>query len=63
MYLVPDEERIEKRAGQLAQEFKDLVFPDDYEPGSKRKVVILLALTLDVYGVNRNNHSLSKVLR
>lgn len=36
-FTLPDEERIEKRAGQLAQEFKDLVFPDDYEPGSKRK--------------------------
>lgn len=36
-FTLPDEERIEKRAGQLAHEFKELVFPDDYEPGSKRK--------------------------
>lgn len=40
---MPDEERIEKRAGQLAHEFKELVFPDDYEPGSKRKVGLFLA--------------------
>ena len=35
---VPDEEKIEKRAGKIAQEFKALVFPDGYQPGSKRKV-------------------------
>ena len=36
--LVPDEEKIDKRAGKLAQEFKNLVFPENYIPGSKRKV-------------------------
>jgi len=37
-YTVPDEEKIEKRAGKIAEEFKALVFPDGYQPGSKRKV-------------------------
>lgn len=33
----PDVERIDRRAGKLIQEFKDLVFPDGYVPGAKRR--------------------------
>lgn len=36
--VVPDEERIKKRAGEAINAFKDIVFPTDYTPGSKRKV-------------------------
>ena len=36
---VPDEEKIEKRAGKISKEFSDLVFPEGYQPGAgKRKV-------------------------
>lgn len=38
--LVPDQIKMEKRAGRIIQEFKDLVFPADYVPGAKRKVII-----------------------
>lgn len=41
MFLVPDEERMKKQAGEAISNFKDLVFPADYTPGSKRKVLIL----------------------
>ena len=38
----PDLDRIERRAGNLLNEFKELVFPPDYDPekkpGTKRKV-------------------------
>ena len=37
---VPDDEKMGKRAGKLLEEFKDLVFPADYTPGVKRKVVL-----------------------
>jgi hypothetical protein len=37
---VPDEDKIEKRAGKIAQEFKSLVFPDGYQPGTKRKASV-----------------------
>jgi len=37
-FTLPDEEKIEKRAGKISQEFKDLIFPSDYVPGAKRKV-------------------------
>ncbi|KAI8489564.1 X-ray repair cross-complementing protein 6 [Branchiostoma belcheri] len=33
----PDKERIDRRAGQLVGEFKDMVFPDGYTPGAKPK--------------------------
>ena len=39
---MPDVERIERRAGSLLEQFKQLVYPPDYEPekgGAKRKVV------------------------
>ncbi|XP_052799774.1 X-ray repair cross-complementing protein 5-like [Mya arenaria] len=36
-YTLPDEDRIKKRAGSAITEFKDLVFPADYNPGAKRK--------------------------
>jgi ATP-dependent DNA helicase 2 subunit 1 len=36
-FTLPDEEKIEKRAGKISQEFKALVFPTDYQPGTKRK--------------------------
>jgi len=39
----PDMERIKRRAGNLLDEFKELVFPVDYDPekkpGNKRKVI------------------------
>jgi len=38
---VPDEEKIEKRAGKIAKEFSELVFPDGYQAGgggAKKKV-------------------------
>ncbi|EDO49291.1 predicted protein [Nematostella vectensis] len=38
---VPDVERIDRRAGELLQEFKELVYPENYDPeakaGAKRK--------------------------
>jgi len=37
-YTVPDEDRIDRRAGLIVQEFKSLVFSADYQPGAKRKV-------------------------
>ncbi|ESO97963.1 hypothetical protein LOTGIDRAFT_182021 [Lottia gigantea] len=36
-YTMPNEAGIQKRAGKIMDEFKDLVFPPDYEPGVKRK--------------------------
>ena len=36
--LVPDIDRIDKRAGALMQEFKDLVYPEHYVPGAKKRV-------------------------
>jgi hypothetical protein len=35
----PDEEMIDKRAGRLISEFSEMVFPADYIPGAKRKVL------------------------
>ena len=39
----PDVDRITRRAGTLLDQFKDLVYPPDYDPdkkpGAKRKVV------------------------
>lgn len=43
---MPDDKRIEKRAGEAVQNFKDLVFPDDYNPGAKRKVGFLNIATI-----------------
>jgi len=37
--IVPEEDRIDKRAGIIVQEFKSLMFSADYQPGSKRKVI------------------------
>nr|XP_006811758.1 PREDICTED: X-ray repair cross-complementing protein 6-like [Saccoglossus kowalevskii] len=42
-YTEPDTERIKKRAGKLIGEFKDLVFPDGYDPDAtpaKRKAAV-----------------------
>ena len=37
--IVPDEDRMAKRAGRALGDFKDLVFPEGYVPGAgKRKV-------------------------
>ena len=36
--VVPDNDRIDKRAGALMQEFKDLVYPENYVPGAKKRV-------------------------
>ncbi|KAL4225555.1 X-ray repair cross-complementing protein 6 [Mactra antiquata] len=36
-YTLPDEDRIKKRAGDAIDNFKDLVFPEGYVPGAKRK--------------------------
>ena len=42
----PDMGRISRRAGSLLEEFKDLVYPDGYDPeckpGAKRKVIIVI---------------------
>lgn len=35
---MPDNQRMEKRAGKLMEEFKDLVFPAGYVPGAKKRV-------------------------
>ncbi|KAK2178913.1 hypothetical protein NP493_525g06064 [Ridgeia piscesae] len=42
-YTMPNDEKMQKRAGRLLEEFKDLVFPEGYTPGVKRK-----AETVDV---------------
>ncbi|CAH1785312.1 unnamed protein product [Owenia fusiformis] len=34
---LPDERGITKRAGKIIEEFKELVFPEGYTPGAKRK--------------------------
>lgn len=36
-YTLPDEERMKKRAGDVIKTFKDLVFPEGYTCGVKRK--------------------------
>lgn len=36
-FTLPDEDRIDRRAGLIVQEFKSLVFATDYQPGAKRK--------------------------
>ncbi|XP_067655982.1 X-ray repair cross-complementing protein 6-like [Haliotis asinina] len=36
-YTKPNDEKMRKRAGQTIEDFKDLVFPEDYVPGAKRK--------------------------
>lgn len=37
-YTLPDEDRMEKRAGRAVENFKDLVYPEGYVPGAgKRK--------------------------
>ena len=51
-FSVPNEAMINKRAGRLITEFKELVFPDGYVPGQKRRVgslreeFLLFVLTL-----------------
>ena len=35
---VPNEKRMYKKAGRIIEEFKDLVFPEAYVPGVKRRV-------------------------
>ena len=32
---------IQKKAGKLIDSFKDMVFPDGYVPGTKRRVKLL----------------------
>ena len=32
---LPDTDRIEKRAGDLLNQFKDMMYPSGYEPGAK----------------------------
>ena len=32
---------IQKKAGKLIDSFKDMVFPDGYVPGAKRRVKLL----------------------
>lgn len=44
---VPDEDRIDRRAGLIMQEFKDVVFSADYQPGAKRKVIFSLGHILE----------------
>lgn len=38
-FLVPDDERMLKRAGEAIDNFKDMVFPSGYEPGAKKRVI------------------------
>ena len=44
---LPDEDMISKRAGNLLDQFRDVVFPAGYDPekkgGAKRKVELLTA--------------------
>lgn len=39
LFLVPDDERMLKRAGEAIDNFKDMVFPSGYEPGAKKRVI------------------------
>lgn len=39
LFLVPDDERMLKRAGEAIDNFKDMVFPSGYEPGAKKRVL------------------------
>ena len=43
---MPNDEKMQKRAGKLLEEFKDLVFPEGYTPGVKRKVGLSCLLTI-----------------
>lgn len=36
-FTLPDDERMLKRAGEAIDNFKDMVFPSGYEPGSKKR--------------------------
>ncbi|KAK3104193.1 hypothetical protein FSP39_025165 [Pinctada imbricata] len=36
-FTMPNDEKMLKRAGKVIEEFKDLVFPAGYEPGSKKR--------------------------
>ena len=38
LYLEPNEGQIDKKAGKLISSFKDIVFPEDYVPGAKKRV-------------------------
>lgn len=38
-FLVPDDERMLKRAGEAIDNFKDMVFPSGYDPGAKKRVI------------------------
>lgn len=49
---VPDEEKLNKRAGKVIEDFKDIVFPEGYTPGAgKRKVGQAFSLSSDVSAV------------
>ena len=43
---VPSEERMDVRAGALMEDFQDLVYPENYSPGAKRKAGVMLQLLL-----------------
>ena len=38
MISVPNNKMIQKKAGKLIDSFKDMVFPEGYVPGAKRRV-------------------------
>ena len=40
-FSVPDDERMLKKAGEAVEGFKDIVFPSGYEPGAKKRVIII----------------------
>lgn len=51
----PKVEAIDRKVGEAIKEFKDVVFPDDYNPGGKpapkRKVAIVWLVLYAVYTV------------
>lgn len=51
LFSVPDDERMLKRAGEAIDNFKDMVFPSGYEPGSKKRVTseFLACSSVDIF--------------
>ena len=47
---LPDQDRITRRAGALLEQFKELVYPSDYDPeqkpSAKRKVIVYTCRSL-----------------
>ena len=49
---LPDQDRITRRAGALLEQFKELVYPSDYDPeqkpSAKRKVIYSIYMPLSL---------------